>query len=433
MRDRFVSFDTIRDRVAGVFKNRASEALSEAGGIYLVRDLLGKVHISVSEEMETSETCRVALQDLAHKLHETLGPHGYPLEEDAVLFVDSAMLEDLEDEALVIHPGVYLADRLVTGADWWTVRDTPRTTSAARYTLYSVKGGVGRSTTAAVLAWHLARNGEDVLVVDLDLESPGLSSAMLDPAARPEFGVTDWFVEDLVGQGNYVSERMAASPAWAQELDGDVRVVPAHGSEPGEYLAKLGRVYLDIKVPWTVRLERLLSRLEETYKPSIVLLESRSGLHDIAAATVTDLGAHVLLFAVDAESHWTDYAVLFRHWRTHGLAPTIRDRLSIVSALTPETDTKRYLQRYHAQAWGLFREYLYDDVEPSGDSHDRFSFDLHEDGAPHLPIAIHWNRGLAAGASLRDLEWEQVRQAYTKFLTRFDEIVAGSRGEGHRP
>lgn len=116
MRDRFVSFDTIRDRVAGVFRNRASEALSEAGGIYLIRDLLGKVHISVSEEMETSETCRVALQDLAHKLHETLGPHGYPLEEDAVLFVDSAMLEDLEDEALVIHPGVYLADRLVTGA-----------------------------------------------------------------------------------------------------------------------------------------------------------------------------------------------------------------------------------------------------------------------------------------------------------------------------
>ena len=430
MRDRFVSFDTIRDRVARVLKNRGAKALSEAGRIYLVRDLLGKVHISVSEEMETSETVRTVLEPLARRLHETLGPHGFPAE-DAVLFADAALLDDLDDQALMIHPGVYLADRLVTGGDWWTVKAPPRT-SATRYTLYSVKGGVGRSTTAAVLAWHLARNGERVLVVDLDLESPGLSSAMLDPAARPEFGVTDWFVEDLVGQDDYVSERMAAAPAWAQDLDGDVHVVPAHGSEPGEYLAKLGRAYLDIKVPWTARLERLLSRLEETYKPSIVLLESRSGLHDIAAATVTDLGAQVLLFAVDAESHWTDYAVLFRHWQTHGLAPSIRERLSIVSALTPETDPDRYLRRFREQAWNLFREHLYDNIEPSGDSHDRFSFDLHEEGAPHDPIAIHWNRGLAAGASLRDLEREQiaVRNAYEQFRPRFDELLSSSRNEG---
>ena len=54
-----------------------------------------------------------------------------------------------------------------------TIRDTNR------FTLYSVKGGVGRTTTAAVLAWQLAHNGQRVLVVDLDLESPGLSSAML--------------------------------------------------------------------------------------------------------------------------------------------------------------------------------------------------------------------------------------------------------------
>ena len=432
MRDRFVSFDDVRRHVSRILSDGIGP-LSEAGRIYLVCDLLGKVRISVSDEMETIKTVRAVLERLAHKLHQALGPHGFPAK-DAVLFVDSAMLEDLEDEAQKVHSGVYLADRLVTGSDWWTVSEPPRTTGAARYTLYSVKGGVGRSTTAAVLAWHLARNGEDVLVVDLDLESPGLSSAMLDPAARPEFGVTDWFVEDLVGQGDYVSERMAAAPAWAQELDGDVRVVPAHGSEPGEYLAKLGRVYLDIKVPWTVRLERLLSRLEETYKPSIVLLESRSGLHDIAAATVTDLGAQVLLFAVDAESHWNDYAVLFRHWKTHGraresLARKIRERLSIVSALTPEIDTERYLRRFREQAWNLFREHLYDDIEPSGDSDDRFSFDLHEEGAPHDPIAIHWNRGLAAGASLRDLDREQTTAAYTKFLSRFDELADSRNGE----
>ena len=427
MRDRFVSFDDVRDRVSEILRN-TSGALAVAEPIYVVRDLRGKVRLSVAEDEESADTY-AALQELAKKLQETLGPHGYPAE-DAVLFVDAAVLKGLDMEAREIHPGVYWSERLVTGGDWWTVADPPRKRSAARYTLYSVKGGVGRSTTAAVLAWHLARDGEHVLVVDLDLESPGLSSAMLDPPAQPEFGVTDWFVEDLVGQGDHVTAGMVAAPAWTSDLDGDVRVVPAHGREPGEYLAKLGRVYLDTDVPWTGRLNRLLSRLEETYQPSIVLLESRSGLHDIAAATVTDLGAQVLLFAVDAANHWADYGVLFRHWRTHGLAPSIRERLSIVAALTPETDTERYLRGFREQAWDLFREHLYDDVEPSDGPQEDFSFDIHEEGAPHDPIAIHWTRGLAAGASLRDLERTTVQQAYLSFLSRFDELRAGDRNEG---
>ena len=425
--ERFIAFDDMGDRVSRILSD-ASEALHDATRIVLVRDLHGQVRLSVPEHAETNQTCLTALQSLARQLQDRLGPHGCPAQ-DAVLFVDSEVLADFQKHAREIHPGVYWADRLVTGGDWWTVGAPRRTTTAARYTLYSVKGGVGRSTTAAILAWHLSRAGERVLVVDLDLESPGLSSAMLDPQAQPRFGVTDWFVEDLVGQGDHVSEGMVAAPTWAQDLDGEVHVVPAHGRDPGEYLAKLGRVYLDSDVPWTGRLDRLLSRLEEAYHPSVVLLESRSGLHDIAAATVTDLGAQVLLFAVDSASHWTDYGMLFRHWQTHRLAPSIRERLSLVSALTPETDTERYLQRFQEQAWNLFRDHLYDDVDPSGDFRDGYSFDVHEEGAPHDPIPVHWTRGLAAGASLSDLERERttIQLAYQPFLKWFDELIAANR------
>ncbi len=41
-------------------------------------------------------------------------------------------------------------------------------------TFYSFKGGVGRSMCVAQVAWILASNGKKVLVVDWDLESPGL-------------------------------------------------------------------------------------------------------------------------------------------------------------------------------------------------------------------------------------------------------------------
>ena len=419
----FVSFDDMRRRVDSVLS--AAEIPDCILPLYLVRDLSGRVRLSVSDKLETDETCREALQHLAGRLREALGAHGC-LPQDAVLFAAPAMLKILDGTAQKFRglDRVYWVDRLVTGRDWWTVGDSRRTESPLRCTLFSVKGGVGRSTTAAVLAWHLSRKGERVLVVDLDLESPGLSSAMLDARIRPKFGVTDWFVEDLVGQGVRVLEQMTAAPAWAQDFEGDVRVAPAHGGEPGEYLAKLGRVYMDIRgVSWTERLAKLLQSLEDSLEPTIVLLESRSGLHDIAAATVTDLNAQVLLFAIDSENTWTDYDILFRHWQDRGLATRIRERLSIVSALTPEIDAERYLRDFRERSWDLFRDRLYDDAAPSAVPGDEFSFALEDEDAPHHPIAIHWTRGLAAGASLRDLERTTVEQAYTQFLKRFDRLI----------
>ena len=204
---------------------------------------------------------------------------------------------------------------------------------------------------------------------------------------------------------------------------------PRTAATPGDYLAKLGRVYRNRPAPWDARLRSLLQRLEAKFEPTVVLLESRSGLHDVAAAAVTDVDARVLLFAVDSTSTWTDYEILFRHWKARMLAASIRGRLSIVSALTPELDTERYLQAFREKSWSLFRDGLYSTVEPTGDGGLPGSFDLADDEAPHHPLPIHWNRGLAAGASLQDLEASTVAQAYGTFLRRFDRLLVADDGD----
>jgi hypothetical protein len=432
MTEPFIPFDAVWRRVVDTIGS-GEEIPERARPVYLVRNLYGQVGVSVSDAVEEDLPCRDALQRLADRLHDVLGPHGRS-PQSGVLFVDKSLLTSLDSTAREVRPGagVYLADRLVTGGDWWTVGDQRSSLDVRRFTLFSVKGGVGRSTTAAVLAWHLARRGERVLVADLDLESPGLSSAMLDSVSQPDFGITDWFVEDLVGQGEHVLDRMLAAPSWTEDLDGAVHVAPAHGRDPGEYLAKLGRVYMDNRVGWTARLMEMLTRLEEATKPTIVLLESRSGLHDIAAATVTDLDADVLLFAVDAASHWTDYDILFSHWRNLDVARDIRDRVRIVSALTPGSDPAPYLRRFRERSWTLFNNHLYDDVEVSGDPTDAFSFDLTNRDGPHNPIPILWTVGFSSGASLRHLEPSTVTQAYTQFFERFDDIMDSSV-EGTEP
>ena len=416
-----VRFDSIFARVIDTLRSPKPQGIER---VYVVRDLYGKVRIAVADPLEANEQYRSWLEGEAKLLCERLGPHGHP-PKDAVLFLDDELMEELHRDAREVLPGVYWIDRLLTGRDWWTVNGDESDTNT--YTLYSVKGGVGRSTSAAVLSWHLARHGEDVLVVDLDLESPGISSAMLDRSMRPEFGVVDWFVEDLVGQGGGVIEDMIARPSWHHDLPGDVRIVSAHGAQSGEYLAKLGRVYMDTDVRWTKRLEQLLSMLREVVKPTIVLLESRSGLHDIAAATVTDLDAHVLLFAIDSETTWEGYGILFEHWRKQELARRIRQRLSIISSLTPDIDTEAYIERFRERSWVLFQDHLYD-KQDSPEESDDFTYDLLDDHAPHDPFVVRWTRGLAAGASLRAIEGTTVDQAYSGFLQRFDELMRVNRG-----
>lgn len=427
MKASFVPFDSVRARVADVLGT--CDVLNRLPPLYLVRNLRGRVRISVSEAVAPDE--RTALSELAGKLAHALGPHGYP-PEDAVLFVSEAMLAMLQEAAKPMAglPRVFWIDRLLTGGDWWTVGTAKRTNLPQRYTLYSVKGGLGRTTTAAVLAAYLAEHGERVLVVDMDLESPGLSSSVLDEKTHPQFGVSDWFVEGMVGQGEDVIERMATQPPWQGEFEGEVWVVPAHGKEPGEYLAKLGRVYMGtLESSWSERLAKLLLVLEQRHQPTVVLLESRSGLHDIGAATVTGLNAQVLLFATDLESNWVDYGILFQHWRAQGLAPDVRDVLSIVSALTPEVDTLSYLQRFRERAWELFRLHLYDQAACEPGTPNAFAFDIDDEDAPHQPLPIYWNRGLAAGTSLRTLPGAPIRLAYPHFFERFDRLAKFNRTE----
>src|SRR5262245_52185610 len=62
-------------------------------------------------------------------------------------------------------------------------------------TFYSYKGGTGRSMLLANTAWLLANAGHNVLMVDWDLEAPGLhrymSPFLTDPQVSDSNGLID--------------------------------------------------------------------------------------------------------------------------------------------------------------------------------------------------------------------------------------------------
>lgn len=420
------TFDQILPQLTEALTTHATD-LAVIGELVINRDLNGRVRLLVAEAVRSDTHGLAAVQAIAEDLANRLGKHAYPADR-AVLFEEdpAAVCAGAPSFALAGFANVRIVDRLATEVDWTSI--APESTRAPRIVFFSIKGGVGRSTALAASSWALAQSGQRVLVLDLDLESPGLSSSLLPEERRPTYGITDWLVEDLVDNGAAVFDDMIASSPLSH--DGEIYVVPAHGKEPGEYVAKLGRVWMAKHSAetgtesWSKRLMRLIDALEDRLAPDIILIDSRAGIDEVAASCIADLGAAlVLLFAIDGEQTWSGYRVLLQHWNRAGQAQAIRERLQVVGAMIPDDESRHeYFEGLRERAWNTFTEELYDPIPPGESTSERFNYDEADDSAPHYPWPIRWNRGFA---SLRSLHTRLENVNQTELEAVFGPLLSG--------
>jgi hypothetical protein len=411
-----ITFDNILPVTRDVLLENQS-VISRFQWLLINRDLYGKVRLIAPDAAETDESLQSGLSTVCKKLCARLGRHAHSL---TSMILYEASLDAARQDAAIAPMGaglsnVFLVDRLATEGVWAKI--SPEIHHPPHIVFFSIKGGVGRSTALAATAWSLAQAGKRVLVADLDLESPGLSLSLLPPDRQPKYGITDWFVEDLVDNTDSILDDMIATSNLSH--DGEIYVVPAHGADPGEYVVKLGRVWMPkvqprgAREPWHGRLQRLLQVLEARVKPDVVLIDSRAGIDDVASASVTGLGATlVLLFALEGIHTWNGYRILFEHWRRSGVARAMRQRLQIVAGLVPENDRATYLSGLREHAYEIFIDSLYDEIAPSsaqsspaadsirrphvGDHFQDWNFDEADESAPHYPLAVNWSRGFSA-------------------------------------
>ena len=433
---------------------RFSEALPKAisliesepslfqGEFTLVRDLCGRIRIAVPSGPDKTRN------SFAKNFHVELGAfspgerHVFLFEKD--MFVPDAIFQSPDRIAIRVTANltIFLLDRQITGHDWVRAPlvGPPVATPPKRVTFFGLKGGVGRSTALVVLAWRLARLGKQVLVIDLDLESPGIGSLLLPRERLPDFGVVDWFVEAAVGQTDdgFAAEMAADSPLISSADLGRILVVPAAGQGEKDYLAKLSRAYFEVKTAgapllFGERLFNMLQGLERQFTPDVVLLDSRAGMHDIAAVTVTRLDALAFLFAVDGAYTWEAYRLLFQHWGSdRNLVQRFRENLRMVAGLVPDTGRSDYFKSFRQEAYQLFTEYVYDPAgsdESATEGESPFSFDLMSDSAPHDFLHVNWNRAFFSFDPVRHPEAVDdglLQGGFGTFVERAAEIILGS-------
>jgi TIR domain/Tetratricopeptide repeat/NB-ARC domain/CobQ/CobB/MinD/ParA nucleotide binding domain len=166
-------------------------------------------------------------------------------------------------------------------------------------TFYSYKGGTGRTMALANTAWILASNGYKVLVVDWDLDSPGLHKFFRPFLDRQKITATPG-VLDLINDYQWAATRdeerpddwhvdyaqitkHAISLSWPDFPDGGTLDYVSAGRQNRDYSSDV------VSIDWDNLYERLGAgqffdamrrSMKEEY--DYTLIDSRTGLNDIA-------------------------------------------------------------------------------------------------------------------------------------------------------
>lgn len=179
---------------------------------------------------------------------------------------------------------------------------------------YSFKGGMGRTTALVATAILLAKQGKSVLMVDTDIEAPGVADIFFDQNTL-QYGTVDFFVNHQA-LANYQADMQqyileVTDATLKEDLSGELYVIPA-GRTDEHYLSKLARIDYQDMIPDGMRdtVTRLMKDAVKFLKEhgkaiDYVLLDARAGFHDLGGVVTFQIPHGIVLVGRNNEQSWT--------------------------------------------------------------------------------------------------------------------------------
>lgn len=165
-------------------------------------------------------------------------------------------------------------------------------------TFYSYKGGVGRTMALANVAAMLAKEGRRVLLIDFDLEAPGLDAFEGLGCAKGHPGVVEYVAEYLAsGKSPSVASFVRECVPASTHLRGKLWLMPS-GRKDQQYNRDRARInWADLydKFDGERFIENWKVDVENIYAPDYVLIDSRTGLTDVGGICTLHLPQLVVL------------------------------------------------------------------------------------------------------------------------------------------
>jgi len=176
-------------------------------------------------------------------------------------------------------------------------------------TFFSYKGGVGRTLAATNFAVYLAKLGLKVVILDFDLDAPGVDSKF--PGFKlPErqLGLLDYilrFQRDGSSPGP-IDEILCRVPISSPRQDCTIGLIPAGDYVAPDYCAKLNElnwaeVFSDERGVEFFQI--FLERIKRELSPEVLVIDSRTGFSEIGGLCTQQLADEtVILSSLASES-----------------------------------------------------------------------------------------------------------------------------------
>jgi cellulose biosynthesis protein BcsQ len=370
----------------------------------VIDDVFGKIRVIVWAPQES-------FPDLKKRIFDALAEAGGPFWSGEILIApgksetDRIMFDRAWKESSEITPKLRRADRHRTRGTWlralseppWPIGETRSVVAPPIVSFYSFKGGVGRTTALAAFAIQCARASQRVVVIDFDLDAPGVGN-LLNPGegiSGARWGVLDYLLEKPIMKEIDLRDYYHVCAREAVTGPGEIFVIPA-GHIDENYLSKLTRVDLEPPPPDERHpLQQLLLQIRDELQPQWILLDSRAGLSDAAGFAVSGLAHLNVLFGTSSEQSWQGLRLIIDRIGAQRIHQNqLQAECLLVQAMVPANpETAKLAQeQFENRAQDEFRESYY------AKDPDDLLWDLRDiesQDAPHVPIPIRYDERLS--------------------------------------
>jgi len=399
--------------------------------VLVLRDLRGRIRLFLKPADDRRNQVAAALPDLTSELRQKLAPFwGGVLDLDVANSEFASILTPVRAEAVPIepivdYPGWSIIERHVAKSSWTTrIHRPPWPLNAHTPPIvawYSHKGGVGRSTGLCATAMCLAKAGKRIVVVDLDLESPGLGTLL--SGAPIEHGIIDYLLERLVAGTSFapnVNDYLTRQndPQLIGDGGEPIVCIPA-GSVSRWYLEKLARLdyeLLTIHDPTAPNpLADILQQVKREISPDFVFIDCRAGLHDLGGLAVHQLSHASILFGLDSQQSWDGLRCIIRALAqvTPNSPPCLL--IHAMEEATPGPRQREARERFLQKSYDVFCEEFYEEGDVP---------DIGEVGEAHSPLPLPYDSRLAGYQTLGQVAELLQDRPYQELLERTRHLIA---------
>jgi len=307
---------------------------------------------------------------------------------------DKFIFNDLSTTSFLVEDSdkVFFSERHVENTNWF-IKDTLKLKTPVT-SFYSFKGGVGRTTATILTALLLARQGKKVLLIDFDLEAPGLASvfASQEDNAEKLLGVKG-FVDFLV---DYEANKREIAKLSIDDYyfvrneqvlvgsnGGELIIVPAIATDSNSadsYIDKLSKANIKYGFGKDYIPDLFLKTLEDKINPDYILIDTRTGINDVGGLVFNRYAQNIFLIFFGNQQNM---------FGLESILPELKQlnkknvNFYLVNSPVPQNPTDADIETnyYVEKSYEIFSNHFYKENLPS-------QFD---ETADHYPINIPFN------------------------------------------